>query len=255
MRVNKEWNHKYLSGIESITNRHLISPLQNIPKKYNFSFWKNIIAWVLVGGVLSSFGFATLNHLYESWVCEWFSNLFLNLALGMTASLIILLYTNRKEQNINFYEQNLQLLKDRHDKLRTAYYASFGSIMKNLSYRKMDEATEDAFNSFECFFCVINFFEFLFANFAEVPKPLNEITNEQIEQAKKESLELYREMQAKAGKGNTLSEEDLTRVQNNGDIVYSLLGKFKLWIDITENGLYGTKYGNEKNNSIGGDIE
>ena len=81
----------------------------------------------------------------------------------------------------------------------------------------MDEATEDAFNSFECFFCVINFFEFLFANFAEVPKPLNEITNEQIEQAKKESLELYREMQAKAGKGNTLSEEDLTRVQNNGD--------------------------------------
>lgn len=251
MQINKEWNKKYLSDIESITNRHLISPLQNIPKKYDFSFWKRRIGLILIGSVLLSFCFATLNHLLENWICEWFSNLFLNLALGLTASLIVLRFTNRRDQNINFYEQNLQLLKERYEKLQTAYYASFGLIMKNISFNKLKEATDNAFNSFDCFFCAVNFFEFLFEKFDEIPAPLNKITKEQIEKAKKQSLELYKEMESKADKSGTLSQDDLNRVLNNGDIVYSLLGAFKLWIDTTEAKLYGTKYGNENNKNIG----
>lgn len=253
MRINKEWHEQYLAGIESVYDRHLITPLQNIPPKYNESFWKRLNLWVLFGSVALSFCFAALNHCYDSWICEWFSNLFLNLALGMTASLIILLYTERKEQNIRFYDQNLKLLKERYEQLHRAFLASFGNIQRNVSFHRMTEATDDAFNSFECFFCAVNFFEFLFDNFDEVPEPLSDITKEQIDLAKSDALKLYKEMETKATANGFLSEEDLSCVITNGDIIYSLLNKFKLWIDITENGLYGIKYGNEKDNGIGGE--
>ena len=253
MRVNKEWNEKYLSGIESAYNKHLTSPLQNIPKKFNTTSWKTLILWILIGSIVFSFGFAMINNCFDKWICEWFSNLFLNLALGMTASLIILLYTERKEKTIRFYDQNLKLLKERHEQLHRAFFESFGKIQRNVSFHRMKEATDDAFNSFECFFCSINFFEFLFDNFDEVPEPLSDITKEQIDLAKSDALKLYKEMETKATANGFLSEEDLSRVITNGDIIYSLLNKFKQWIDITENGLYGIKYGNEKDNGIGGE--
>ena len=256
MRINKEWNEKYLSGIESISNRHLITPLKNIPKKYKVSFWKKLITSVLVGSVLFSFGFAALNHAYECWLYEWFSNLFLNLSLGMIASLILLLYTDRKEKNINFYEKNLELLKNRYEQLHNAFSASFGVIRKDISFNRMKEATDDAFNSFECFFCTINFFEFLFKALDYIPKQFGDITKEKIEKAKKDSIELYQELESKIDSDGNLSIEDLSRVERNGDIIFSLLNNFRLWIDMTEDNLYGTMYRKtkkEKNNVIGGD--
>lgn len=248
MRDIRKFHEEYLSNIESINNKHLITPLGNIPKKYKDSFWKKLVLWILIGSIITSFVFATINNFFECWIYEWVSNLFLNLALGLTASLIILLYTERKGRSISFYEQNLDLFKERYEKMNTAFHASFGNIQRNISFNRLQEATDDAFNSFECFDCTINFFEFLFKGFGEVPKPLNNITKEHIYQSKKYSSELVKEMKKNYTSNGVLSEDDLYRVIENGDIIYNLLNKFKLWIDETEKNLYGMKYNNKNSN-------
>ena len=253
MKINKEWNEKYLSGIESVYDKNLITPLKSIPKKYNAIFWKRINASVLGTGMVLSFVFAAINHCQNAWIFEWLSNMFLNLSLGMLASLIILLYTECKEQNVNFYEQTLELFKGREQQLRTAFFASFRSIPRNLSYNKLNEATEDAFNSFECFFAIVNFYEFLYKNFDVMPKPLNQISIEKINEAKKDELELYKKMEAKVCANGCLKKDDLEAVERSGDIIYSILNKFKLWIMETEKSLYDVKYGNTNDTNIGGD--
>ena len=67
---------------------------------------------------------------------------------------------------------------------------------------------------------------------------------------------VYKELESKIDSDGNLSIEDLSRVERNGDIIFSLLNNFRLWIDMTEDNLYGTMYRKtkkEKNNVIGGD--
>lgn len=251
MKVNKEWNEKYLSGIFSIYDRSLVSPIKNIPRPYNATFWKKLNVAFLIGGALISFFFAALNHMFENWILDWVSNLFLNLSLGMLASLIILMYTDRKQENISFYEQNLDLLKNQAKKMDEAFYESFGKIPYHTSFNDFEKATNSAFNAFECFFAIINFFELLYDNFDRIPRPFNCVTKEKLKEAKEKELELCKKIENAISDNVFLDRDNLFLVERSGDFIHGMLAKLKIWISDTEKNLYEIKFGS----SAGGETK
>lgn len=240
---NKEWREKYLSEIDTITTNKLVTPLSNMPKIYKHSFWVVLNIAVMCFCVLLSFLFALLYDTYQLWYFAWLDGLFLNLSIGLVASLYLLLSSNQKDKNVLFYSENLDLMNLQYDKLMEAKGASLGRLMKNLSYNDIEKATFDAKNVFEFSFCTINFFEIMLPRLRKNSKLFKKYKDDIIDEKKRELINLYKDFEKELFSTKQVSRKTLEDILYYDNIADNMLSKFKIYIENVEMALYNNKYG------------
>lgn len=88
-----EWRHEVLGKAEMFCQSNILSAT---PPKFRYWCWY----LVLGGGTVAALVLSVLlnNH------CIWFSNMFGNIAAGLIASIVLLLFTNARERNLSYYD-------------------------------------------------------------------------------------------------------------------------------------------------------
>ncbi len=113
-REYQEWFEEHLGEVESLNMSGDNSILRHQPKVLKFKWWIfALIAGILVCGLVSYFTYT---------VVPWLSNLLLNLSAGILASLILLIFTNLKDKNINYANDAIPLLEKRMEQFNNALF-------------------------------------------------------------------------------------------------------------------------------------
>jgi len=113
-----QWQEKYFSNIETLTHTDRLykSPILNSPHTYR----GNIVIFILIISAISFIGLSALFYFILN--IDWLSNLSIGIGTGLISSIILLIFTQLKDKNINYSAIMLQTLKNRHDLLFEALY-------------------------------------------------------------------------------------------------------------------------------------
>ena len=125
------WRIDYLDDLEGFQYDNIVKAA---PKKFRATNWAIKIGIATVITVFFSYLFAS-NH-------AWISGMFGNIAAGLIASLLILLYTTSKEKNLSFYDNlllDLTKVLQRIDRTSNNLYMQHHELTCNLQLCTLDE--------------------------------------------------------------------------------------------------------------------
>ncbi len=237
------WFDKYLSVVETLDKADVgKSPLSRIPKPLNRKAW---IAACAIGLLVCMAISCLLSWAYESsclWLLSWISNAFLNLSLGIVASLLIMAYTNARERNVAFYSDIIPVLENRHENMHKAYF-DYALKIDRFYYSQDYEKCYYAWHA-NCNTCfvILEFLRYLHAVLPFHPKSLT-FSLVEIEKAENNLSEANEKISKDFLGQNIISEETEKICRQASD--YGLVGLYEIEDLIQEFkcNLYGIKYG------------
>lgn len=91
--VMVDWRNDVLGQAESFCHSNILSVT---PPKFHYWVWYLVLGLGTIATLLASLLLAEQN--------SWISNMFGNVAAGLIASFVLLLFTNAKEKNLSYYD-------------------------------------------------------------------------------------------------------------------------------------------------------
>ncbi len=154
-----QWQEKYFSNIETLTHTDRLykSPILNSPHTYR----GNIVIFILIISAISFIGLSALFYFILN--IDWLSNLSIGIGTGLISSIILLIFTQLKDKNINYSAIMLETLKNRHDSLLEALNYDFATESIALQNKNFD-MFYDCYIRFNCTFLYITEFYILICN-------------------------------------------------------------------------------------------
>ena len=125
------WRIDYLEDLEGFRYDSIVKAA---PIKFQFVKWAITLSVAIILTVILSY---TCSSHYP-----WFSGMFGNIAAGLIASLLILLYSTNKEKNLSFYDSLLFDLNQIMQKIDRAYnnlYNLRHELTSNRMYHTLEE--------------------------------------------------------------------------------------------------------------------
>lgn len=237
------WFDKYLRDVESLNKTGVEkSPLSRIPKPLNRKAWMIVCVIGLVASMAISCLFSWIYEVKCLWFFNWVSNTFLSLSLGVSASLLIMVYTNAKERNVAFYSDIIPVLEKRHADIQKAYF-DYALKIDRFYYSQDYEKCYNAWHA-NCNTCfvILEFLRYLHAVLPFCPKSLT-LSLEEIEKTENNLSEANEKISKEFFAQNTISEETEKICCQTSDCGLVSLYEIADLIQELKCNLYGIKYG------------
>lgn len=255
----EEWFDKNLGEIESLDKADINnSPFAYVPRPLRRKRWVIICIAGLSISLCASFILSLLYEIHCLWILNWCSNAFLNLAFGLTASIIILGYTNLRDKNVAFYSDILPKMENQTEKMKHAYREY--SLNIDIEYQKKDfKKCYEAWhiNSNTCF-VILEYLRFLNT---VLPPDLKSVLlqEDDIKKAEDQLLSANSIIQHEFFIQNTISEETVKKCTMAANCGMNALWRLDQLVITIKQGLYGLKYNMTQNKALkdveNGDID
>lgn len=248
-REYEAWFNKYLGDVESLDSEDsLNSPFANAPSPVNERRWKRILIVLLISLTLVSAVSSMISSYSQDWLPAWISTISSNFSIGVIASLFLMIYTEKRERNINFYSDVLPLLQKRSESLHTAYFDNIFKIRRyhnQGAYQQCYEAWNATSNA--CF-VILDFLLYLNTVLKYHPNSFT-FTEHDIEALQNEILAVHHKVQEEFFNKGTISSETLDKCENALDCGMYGLHTLRNLITELQQKMYQIKY-DKKNPDI-----
>lgn len=246
----KEWFKENLGDIESLYNADVgSSPFAYVPRPLRRGRWLILCVVGLIFSLGISFGLAFLYEAKNFWFVNWCSNAFLNLAFGLTASLIVLSYTNLRDKNVAFYSDIIPKMETQIDKMRNAYYSYTFKVDREYRKGNYESCYEAWFINLNTCLVILEYLRFLNTVLpSELKLALPQ--EENIRKAEDSLLSANENIQKEFFSREIICEETKIKCIRAAEYGMFALDKLDQLLITIKQSLYGLKYNKSRNKSL-----